>query len=316
MDDMLNDAGVNSELRVVVDANAIDREVTDYKPTHVVIEALWVTPTKFYVLQKLHPEVTWIIRLHSELPFLAQEGIAMDWLGDYLGYQNVVIGVNAPRMMQEVLDFADSKFGKGVMNDKLVYLPNFYPQEYVNKSVDKSKEYIDIGCFGAVRPLKNHMLQAVAAVKFADSIGKKLRFHINAGRVEMKGEPVLHNLRGFFAHLSNQGHELVSHTWTPREEFLQLCAKMDIGMQCSFSETFNIVGADLISQGVPLVTSSEIPWHSSLFSAEPTESEQIYKALLRTYNYPRINTWANQYNLTRYTNKTRKIWLNYFKDKK
>jgi hypothetical protein len=316
MNEMLSDAGVNSELRVVVDANAIDREVTDYKPTHVVIEALWVTPTKFYVLQQLHPDVTWIIRLHSELPFLAQEGIAMDWLGDYLGYQNVVIGVNAPRMMQEVLDFADSKFGKGVMNDKVVYLPNFYPQQYVNKSVDKSKEYIDIGCFGAVRPLKNHMLQAVAAVKFADSIGKKLRFHVNAGRIEMKGEPVLHNLRGFFAHLSSRGHELISHPWTPRDEFLVLCGEMDIGMQCSFSETFNIVGADLVSQGVPLVSSSEIPWHSPLFSAEPTESEQIYKALHRTYNYPKINTWFNQYNLTRYTNKTRKIWLNYFKDTK
>ena len=289
-----------------------DREVTKHKPTHVIIEALWVVPTKFYILQKLHPNVKWIIRLHSELPFLAQEGMAMDWLGDYLSYKNVVIGVNAPRMMQELTDYATIKFGKSI-KEKIVYLPNFYPQEYKTKTLDKTKEYIDIGCFGAVRPLKNHMLQAVAAVKFADSIDKKVRFHINAGRIEMKGEPVLHNLRGFFAQIFDRGHELISHTWTPREGFLELCSQMDIGMQVSFSETFNIVGADLVSQGIPLVTSSEIPWHTPWFSAEPTESKQIYNCLHRTYNLAKLNTILNQYNLTRYTNKTRKIWLNYFK---
>jgi hypothetical protein len=313
MNVMLQEAGVESHLEVVVDANSIDREVAKYRPTHVIIEALWVPPTKFYVLQKLHPNVTWVIRLHSELPFLAQEGIAMDWLGDYLGYKNVVIGVNAPRMMQELTDYAVVKFGSGV-TDKIVYLPNFYPQEYDNKTFDKSSDTIDIGCFGAVRPLKNHMLQAVAAVKFAESIGKKLRFHINAGRIEMKGEPVLNNLKGFFAQLHHKGHELISHTWTPREQFLVLCSQMDIGMQCSFSETFNIVGADLVSQGVPLVTSSEIPWHTPWFSASPTESEEIYNCLHRVYKFPKINTYLNQYNLTRYTNKTRKIWLNYFKE--
>jgi hypothetical protein len=157
------------------------------------------------------------------------------------------------------------------------------------------------------------MLQAVAAVKFADSIGKKLRFHINAGRIEMKGEPVVHNLRGMFNHLNREGHELISHMWTPREQFLELCAQMDIGMQCSFSETFNIVGADLISQGVPLISSSEIPWHTAFFSALPQESNQIFVALKRTYNFSRINTYFSQYNLTQYTNETRKIWVEFFK---
>jgi hypothetical protein len=314
MDDMLREEGFESNLEVVIDANCIDREVTKYKPDYAVVEALWVVPTKFYELQKLHPNVKWIVRLHSELPFLAGEGMAMDWLGDYLSYKNVYIGVNAPRMMQEVLDFADSKFGAGIKDDKIIYLPNYYPQNYEVKQLDKSKEYIDVGCFGAIRPLKNHMLQAVAAVKFAESLGKKLRFHVNSSRIEMKGEPVMHNLRGFFAQLYDKGHELVHHDWTPREEFLILCSQMDIGMQCSFSETFNIVGADLISQGVPLVTSSEIPWHTGIFSAQPQESQEIYNALMRTYRFSRINTFFNKFNLTQYTNKTRNIWVNYFKD--
>ena len=79
MNDMLNELGIESKLSVVIDNNCIDREVTQYQPTHVVIEALWVVPTKFAVLQALHPNVKWIVRLHSELPFLANEGMALHW---------------------------------------------------------------------------------------------------------------------------------------------------------------------------------------------------------------------------------------------
>ena len=65
MNDMLVEAGFNSVLEVAVDNNCIDRLVSKHKPTHVIIEALWVVPTKFSILQKLHPSVQWIVRLHS-----------------------------------------------------------------------------------------------------------------------------------------------------------------------------------------------------------------------------------------------------------
>lgn len=314
MNDMLNDGGVESHISVVVDNNCIDREVTKHKPTHVIIEALWVVPSKFYVLCKLHPKVKWIVRLHSEIPFLANEGMALDWLGDYIFYENVYIGTNAPRATKEIRDFVKYKVGwpDKELKNKIVYLPNFYPQEYKTKEFDKNKDTIDIGCFGAIRPMKNHLMQAIAAVKFADSIGKKLRFHINSGRIEQKGDAVYNNLKSLFAHLSDSGHQLINHPWTPREEFLKICGKMDIGMQVSFSETFNIVAADLISQGVPVVSSNEIPWINSLFTAKPTETNNMYIKLLLTYFLPKFNFKSNQYLLKKYTNKTRKIWIKYF----
>jgi len=185
--EMLNKAGIEAILEVVIDNNDIDRIVTKYRPTHVIIEALWVTPTKFPILRKLHPKVKWIIRLHSEMPFLAGEGMAFDWIGDYVVQDNLYIGVNAPRMMEEVKTFIQVKeqWSSEKIEEKIFYLPNYYPQEYKRKEYQINKEYVDIGCFGAVRPLKNHMLQAIAAIKFAEHIGKKLRFHINVGRVEM-----------------------------------------------------------------------------------------------------------------------------------
>ena len=316
MQKMLTDAGIEAELEVAIDNNCIDRLVNKHKPTHVVIEALWVVPSKFTVLTKLHPTVKWIVRLHSEMPFMAGEGMAMDWVGEYAKSPNLIIGVNAPRMLSEIQAYLSTtqRWSKTETLNKVVYMPNYYPQDYATKPFNKYKYWVDVACFGAIRPLKNHMLQAVAALKFAKKINKQLRFHINSGRIEMKGDPVMNNLRGFFQHLADEGHQLIGHEWAPREKFLVTCAQMDIGMQCNFSETFNIVSADLISQGVPIMGSSEIPWASPLFNARPTESDEMADRLVRTYRFPELNVWINQKKLTAYTNQTLEIWVDYFKE--
>ena len=123
----------------------------------------------------------------------------------------------------------------------------------------------------------------------------------------------LNNLKGLFQQISDHGHQLINHQWTPREGFLELCASMDIGLQVSFSETFNIVGADIISQGVPLVGSREIPWAIPFTGAAPTDSANICQKLLNAYRFPRFNVRLNQWELTRYTNKTVQVWDKYFK---
>ena len=315
MADMLVEHGVDARLEIAIDNNCIDRLVTKHRPTHVIIEALWVVPSKFAVLTKLHPSVKWIIRLHSEMPFLAGEGMALDWIGDYAQFSNISIGVNAPRMLDEIRTYLKIKqqWSYHEVNRRIFYMPNYYPQTYKTKEYQVNKEYTDIGCFGAVRPLKNHILQAIAAIKFADHIGKKLNFHINVGRVEMKGEPVMNNLRSLFVHLYDQGHRLVTNEWTPREQFLELCGKMDIGLQVSFSETFNIVGADIISQGVPLVGSIEIPWMDERYAARAQYCDEIYKILLFTHHHAQHNVECNQQKLTKYTDDSCGIWLKHFK---
>ena len=314
MSDMLEEDKIDSKMVVVNDNNDIDREVNKYNPTHVIIEALWVVPSKFNVLVKLHPNVKWIIRLHSEIPFLANEGIAMKWLGDYSEHDKVVIACNSPQATEDIKFYLAHRNGwdKKTTKQRVIYLPNFYPHTFKTKSLDKCKDTIDIACFGAIRPLKNHLIQAMAAIQFADSINKKLNFHINL-RIQQKGEPIYNNLIGLFKHLEHKGHSLVVHNWSDREEFLYLCSKMDLGMQVSLNETFNIVGADIVSQGVPLVPSPEIPWASRHFTTRQTNTGDIFNALCKTYNYPRINVYLNQLLLKSYTKQSRRIWIKYFK---
>ena len=310
MNQMLLDGGFDSQMVVVNDNNDIDREVTLYKPTHVIIEALWVVPSKFEVLCKLHPNVKWVIRLHSEIPFLANEGMAMDWIAEYSKFDNIIISCNSPQTTKDIEFYLTHKLG---VTKKVQFLPNFYPQQYKTKSFNKKSDVINVGCFGAIRPLKNHLIQAIAAIKFADKIGKKLHFHINSDRIEQKGEPILNNLIATFEQLNHKGHKLVHHKWNVREQFIQLCATMDIGIQISFNETFNIVGADIVSQGVPLVASPEIPWATRLFTSRQTNTDDIVDSLYCSYRFPGINVMLNQKYLRWYTNNTKNIWFKFFK---
>jgi glycosyltransferase involved in cell wall biosynthesis len=311
MDTMLKDMGYDSAVEVVIDNNCIDKVVTAHKPSVVIIEALWVVPEKFKVLTKLHPDVKWIVRLHSELPFIASEGNAMQWIAEYADYKNVYVAANASRMLEEMRYFL--KISKNWTNeegcDQIIYMPNFYPIKESQKFIcKKQSDIINISCFGAIRPLKNHLIQAVAALKLADKLGKKLRFHVNVGRIEMKGDPVLNNLKGFFKQLENSGHELVLNVWKTHEDFLQLCGEMDIGLQCSFSETFNIVAADHVKMGVPIVTSDEVPWANKLFTANPVDSSDICIKMMCAWKCAKFNVWINRRNINRYNKKTKKIW--------
>lgn len=315
MVDMMNDMGIESKMVEVVDNNCIDREVSQYKPTHVIIEAFWVIPDKFAVLTKLHPRVIWIIRNHSELPFLANEGIAVDWYLEYLKYRNVFIAPNSRKTYLDTLKMVSSAYSPLQAELKVIYLPNFYKIEgSLRNKHPVSSDTINIGCFGAVRPLKNHLVQSVAAVDYANQIKKKLRFHINVARLEDGGNNSLKSIRGFFKHLDSNKYELVEHGWLNHDDFLELVRTMDIGLQASFTESFNIVCADFVSQGVPIVVSSEIEWMPNAFVAKHTSSDDIVKTMknvLHCFGFWRKAAKALR-GLNKYNIMSKKIWISYF----
>lgn len=313
---MLIKNGIEAKLVEVIDNDFIDKEVTLYKPSHVIIEALWLVPEKFHQLLPLHPTVKWIIRNHSDTPFLSNEGIGIQWMLEYLNYiPNVYISNN---LKQTNIDFAalaehGNILTKREARKQIVYLPNYYPLSKVNVSKKKHSEYIDIGCFGAIRPLKNPLLQAVASIKFAAKIGKKLRYHINGGRIESGGDSTLKSLRTLFQKIPSA--QLIEHEWMPHGDFVKLCATMDIGLQVSFSETFNIVAADLVQAGTPIVTSDEVFWISKSFHADTNSAKDIQDKMERAWRYSKwIHFFGmNTHGLKRYSKESEKIWLEFLK---
>lgn len=299
--DMLNCHHINSKVVTVVDSNGIDKAVVENGATTVVLEAIWCPPYKLVQLEKLHPNVKWIVRIHSEIPFLAHEGMALNWLHQYALIPNVRVATNSKRALQDI------------RNLRPVFLPNYYPvPDRVNRDKFPFSD-LRVGCFGAIRPLKNQLTQALAAIQYADSVGRKLIFYINSTRAEQGGAEVLKNIRALFAGCPR--HELFEVPWMERPVFLGLVSLMDVCMNVSFSETFNIVAADAVSQRVPVVVSPEISWASNLIQANPNSICDIVKTLGRAIRFP-IITRLSLRGLREYNEESVEVWTDYFKHEK
>ena len=155
--------------------------------------------------------------------------------------------------------------------------------------------------------MKNHLYQALAAISFGNNIKQKIRFHINADRIEMQGEATLKNLEESF---TNTQHELIRHNWVDHKDFIGLVRSMDLGMQVSFSESFNIVAADFVQNNIPIVGSPEITWLSSVYKASPTNLQSIIEKLKIAYYGKNINLHRlNKIGLSKYNKKATQIWL-------
>ena len=300
--DMLAEHGYTTKLVEVIDNNCIDKEVTAFKPDVCVIEALWVVPEKFTVLQKLHPTVDWVVRIHSDAPFLSQEGIGIKWLSQYPTYENVWVGVNSLEAFEELMSFYPDK---NISTQKLIYLPTCYPAPPKAPIKKYSGTVINVACMGAIRQLKNNLIQAIAAIRFADNNGYTLRFHINADIFDVEGNPVYRSLISLF---EGTRHELVQHTWMTRDKFLEFLQEIDVGMQVSFTETFCIVAADVVSTGTPFVGSKAIRWAVDACKADTTSVESITEKIQKTLNNKSL-AQDNLAKLQHYANQANSAWL-------
>lgn len=262
----LQSSGITAVHEHCIDSNYIYKEINKHKPKIVIIEALWAMPSKFVELGKLYPSIKFVLRLHSDLPFIASEGIFSQWFFQYIKIKNFYISANSVKMVNSLKHFVPN----------ILYLPNYYPiDEYDNEPKIKNfnNEIINIGCFGAIRVLKNQFLQAVAAIEFADKLGLTLNFHMNSTRIEDNSNNVEKNIRNLF--LANKKHIFTGHPWMDHKTFLNVLSGIEIGLQMSFAETFNIVAADCVNRNVPTIVSNEIYWADEKFKIHPTHYDEL-----------------------------------------
>ena len=248
-----------------------------------------MTPTKMAELQKLWPKVKWTVRVHSEIPFLSNEGNAIAWIAAYWS-QGVEVAFNSD---ETALDF-------GIL-ECVSFLPNFYPLRKPRPS-RPSSDCLNVGCFGAIRPLKNQLIQAFAAIQYAKEIGRRLVFHMNGSRIEQNGS---NNLKNISALLEATGQTLELHPWLTHDEFLELISEMDLCLQVSLSESFNITSADAVSMGVPLVGSDAIEWLPKRSRSKVNSAWSIVQAMKLADSTAVI---MNHAALEKYVEDSVKIW--------
>lgn len=286
--------GVDCVLAEAVDGNSIDRLVATIRPERVVLEAIWVEPRKMQELKMLWPKVRWTVRVHSEIPFLANEGQAVAWLK---AYHRIGVEV-AFNSLTAAVDFGVVLPGR--------LLPNLYIARGGCGADHTSGNLLDVGCFGAIRPLKNLLLQACAALTFARETRCGLRFHMNGSRLEQQGQSNLRNIEALFDGAPDA--ELVLHPWLSHGEFLALVARMDIVLQVSLTESFCIVAADAADVGVPVVGSPAIGWLPAECQADPLQVQSIVHAMARA-NAETAS--AAEKALRKHTAESTEIWLHW-----
>jgi hypothetical protein len=300
------------DLKLCVDANCINKEISLFRPDICILEAIWVPPYKLKELVALWPKVSFVVRVHSKIPFLANEGIAIDWIKEYSQIENVIISFNN--------EDTNNDFNSIGINS--VYLPNLYPlirnfsyTEYFFKSLkerfcklfgcSKNKTIINIGCFGAIRPLKNQMAQAIAAISYADKNDKILHFHINGTRIEQRGETVIKNIRELF---KNTRHKLVEHKWMEHHDFLKVIKTMDVGLQVSYTESFNIVTADFVHTEIPIIVGYDTDWMYNGSKASANNIPMITSKIEEVTKNPSKFIMKNYFSFEKYYFKSLKVW--------
>jgi hypothetical protein len=279
--DYLEHKGYCCKIVQVLDANSIDKEVYNSKPDIVILEALWCPVYKLKELMELrrYRHITWVIRVHSDIGYLSAELQGMRLLNEYreLHKKKLIISMNSKKCVDALSTATGYDY---------TYLPNIITRREPVIDFLEERRHIDIGCFGAMRLLKNQCFQAICSMIAADQLDKKLFFHITPN-LGVEKDAVLENLKELF---KNSHHELVIHDWMPNQEFQKLVRRMDIGLQLSFTESFNIVSADFINNDRVILVSDAIDWLPNIFRTSTTDYNEVVKKVIYMYKH-RNSTW-------------------------
>ena len=235
--------------------------------THVIISAPWLSRHDMESLIKGFPDINFVIESHSNVGFLQADPHGMRLLLDALElsrrHRNIRVGGNSIRFV---------RWMERVYGQKIVYLPNLYPLSIHREKAWDGRSCIKIGIFGAIRPLKNFMTAAAAAVAIHKKLDVPVEIHMSFGGEGDGGDvgraivAMCHEVKGV---------KLVKHPWKPWENFIENVGQMDLLLQPSYTESFNMITADGISCGVPSVVSSAITWVPSYWQADSDDAMDV-----------------------------------------
>jgi hypothetical protein len=265
------------------------------RTTHVVMLAPFFDNEFLRTLCEEFPQINFFTTYHSNIPFLSQDRWALRMLMSQLKLEktlrNFHVAGNCEKFTQAT----------GV-----VPLLNIYPQREI-PAKRPLRDPLLIGAYGASRVLKNLPTAAWAASLIQEELGRPVIFEINAGREEGEGSKHLKGIceeicRGLCVNFNIL-------PWQEWEEFRSHLQYVDLILQPSFTESFNNVVADGISQGVPSVVGPAIHWVPGWWHANPDSAREIALVGLRLladedsgtegylalekYNRAAIETWRN-----------------------
>jgi hypothetical protein len=292
---ILSAADLSSQLR--------SNQIGSTPATHVVVSAPWIATNDMARLCAEFPDTQFAVNCHSNLGFLQADPNAMRLLREGIDLQrctwNFRIAANSERL---------SRWVEAAYHAPCQHLPNMY---FLDGVEPKRERYaggtLRIGAFGATRVLKNLMTAAGGAVQIANGLRADLELWVSAGRNEGAGS-VTEAVRQMVHGLPHV--KLVENGWQTWPQFRQTVRHMHLLLQPSYTESFNVVTADGVAEGVPSVVSDAIHWVPDNWKAKVDDANDIARVgrrLLESRRAPQQGLAA----LKRHNREAMRAWKDY-----
>lgn len=246
--------GVNTYVWPILNAADLRKKLHTAPAADVMISAPWIPLPDLQSLSNDFPDTHFAVNCHSNVGFLQADRNAIKLVREVmeleLGASNVHLAGNSRRFCAWV---------RAAFSAPCVYLPNLYWLESKPMLQQPFKGgTVRIGVFGATRPLKNLMSAAGAALEISRNLNVPLELWVSAGRAEGGGEGVLAAVKEMVSGLPYV--TLVLNAWQPWPKFRKTVSHMHLLLQPSYTESFNMVTADGVAEGVASVVSDAIDW--------------------------------------------------------
>jgi hypothetical protein len=275
----LRAAGICSEVWAIVDPQDLRSQLAaayrDNPATHVVISAPWIATMDLASLAADFPETQFCVNCHSNLGFLQADPNAMRLMREGASLERQTWNFRIAANNERLVNWITKAYGVSSM-----WLPNLY---YLDETSRMARApfrggTLRIGAFGATRPLKNFMTAAGAAVQIAAAMRCDVELWMSSGRDEGGGS-LLEAIRQMIQGMHNI--KLVETGWETWPQFRQTVRSMHLLLQPSYTETFNVVTADGIAEGVPSVVSEAIEWAPSNWKARADDVDHVARTGIR-----------------------------------
>ncbi|HVV47334.1 MAG TPA: hypothetical protein VHC72_19120, partial [Bryobacteraceae bacterium] len=244
----LRDAGIRADVWPLVSAADLRARLRQSAASHVVISAPWIRTQELAQICAEFQETQFAVTCHSNLGFLQADPGAVRLVREGLLLRRTTWNFRIAANSRRLSNWIGAAYGI-----PCAYLPNFY---YLDRPHPQRRRYsggtLRIGAFGATRALKNLLTAAGAALEIANAEGADLEFWMSSGRSESAGA-VIDAVRQMLCGMPHV--RLVENGWQTWPEFRHTVRHMHLLLQPSYTESFNVVTADGVAEGVPSVVS-------------------------------------------------------------
>ena len=278
---VLHGHGVDVEVWPIAQARDLADRLRQTNATHVVVSAPWIASPDMQNLLTAFPATRFAVNCHSNVGFLQA-----DASGVKLVREGMEIEMGSSRFHVAGNSLRFCKWITAAYGAPCTYLPNLYYLDSTPPLVPGfAAGTLRIGAFGATRPLKNFMSAAGAALSLARTLKSNLELWVSSGRTEGGGDTIM---RAVHAMLDGvPGVSIVESGWQSWPKFRQIAGHMHLLLQPSYTESFNMVTADGVAEGVPSVVSEAIDWAPDHWKAKSDDVLDIARVGRSLLNDPR-----------------------------